>query len=1099
MTITGVLLAQVAYRVEYNAVARASKFSGSPMSDSLRDVAQCVCVVGFIVLLGHPLHGQETADQSLKSLHPADGLKVTLWANEPMVNNPTSIDIDSRGRVWIAEGLNYRMLRRPHVLKRVEGADRIKILSDTDGDGTADKVTIFAENIFPVPMGLAVEEIWKNDKQTGTRIYVGNSPDLLVLEDTDGDDKADRRYSLLTGFRGIDSDHGLHGMTFGPDGKLYFTVGDARYGADDVQGREKTFDVTDRRGRRLSASNFGTMLRVNRDGTQLEVLSSGHRNNYAAAVDSFGNVFGSDNDDDGNRGCRMFWVMDGGEYGYEHPDSSRHWAEELPGIIPKLVGTGNGAPGGLIVYEGDMLPNRYFGAVLQIDSGTHQVNAHPLHRHGGGFRSTYNVLLKGDDSWFRPVDLSVAPDGSVFVCDWYDAGVGGSRFSDQTTGRVYRISAKGEQHMLPQLDGKNVVESLRSPNETTRMAARAIILSRGASDRKELLALFNSGRPIDRARALHVLGDMLGTGPADVIAALGDADPRIRETALQMLARDVAGVFVVESADADSTQPPATALLDRILPLAEDGDPGVRRALLMALRNVPTSDTGQALNQLTSSWDGSDRYYLEAIRAALIDRESEFVQQLFDKLADRAIDSGWDNEEVAVPPYFPTGTNDAFLDPDDQLPPSNAASRMIGVAWVLRRTESLSALRRVLGANQSASVERAATIALAGIGDPAAGQLLIERYDSDSVDDDRKRDILRALSAGVAGSWSLLADEPSLRQVFDSALKVPSLQADAIEEIGRGTLHGFGDQLMKVAQDTSKDDVVRASAISSLGRLKHASVQKLAKQLVDRARQKRRGGPVALACLDAIDRLEGGDAAQAFFINTVTDSDMPLDVRRRSLQLVTASVSGADRVFSLQNDGAVPEDLNSELSFLLHNHASSRIRLAASKLLPTDSGADGNKIHDAQSVLKLQGNANRGRELFENHKDAACARCHRVTGEGPLVGPDLASIGIKYGDKELLYHIQNPSGAINYDFNAHSFLLEDGRVLTGLVLSRKDDQITLGIATGQLAVIDADEVEDERPQTVSLMPEGLVANFTEQELCDLIEYLLTLRKGDAVQ
>ena len=211
---------------------------------------------------------------------------------------------------------------------------------------------------FPFPLVWLSKKFGKTASKLAHALYIGNSPDLLVLEDNDGDDKADRRYALLTGFRGVDSDHGLHGMTFGPDGKLYFTVGDARYGADNVQGREKTFDVTDRSGRRLSASNFGTMLRVNLDGTQLEVLSSGHRNNYAAAVDSFGNVFGSDNDDDGNRGCRMFWVMDGGEYGYEHRDSSRHWAEELPGIIPKLVGTGNGAPGGLIVYEGDMLPKK---------------------------------------------------------------------------------------------------------------------------------------------------------------------------------------------------------------------------------------------------------------------------------------------------------------------------------------------------------------------------------------------------------------------------------------------------------------------------------------------------------------------------------------------------------------------------------------------------------------------------------------------------------------------------------------------------------------------------------------------------------------------
>ena len=116
---------------------------------------------------------------------------------------------------------------------------------------------------------------------------------------------------------------------------------------------------------------------------------------------------------------------------------------------------------------------------------------------------------------------------------------------------------------------------------------------------------------------------------------------------------------------------------------------------------------------------------------------------------------------------------------------------------------------------------------------------------------------------------------------------------------------------------------------------------------------------------------------------------------------------------------------------------------------------------------------------------------------GTLVGPDLASVGLKYGGKELLYHIQYPSGAINYSFTAITFLLEDGRVLNGLVINRDEGQITLGIATGQQITFSADEVEEERPQTVSLMPKGLVANLTQQELADLIEFLLNLRQGDA--
>lgn len=178
----------------------------------------------WALMLSGPLVGfaQVSPVESARKLKPAEGLEATLWASEPLVNNPTNMDVDSRGRVWVTEGLNYRLHRARNTgLKKIDEADRIKILEDTDGDGKADKVTVFADHIYPVPMGLAVEEHYgKDGKYKGCKVYIGNSPDLLVLEDTDGDDKADKRYPLLTGFGGVDSDHGVHGMVLGLDGKL---------------------------------------------------------------------------------------------------------------------------------------------------------------------------------------------------------------------------------------------------------------------------------------------------------------------------------------------------------------------------------------------------------------------------------------------------------------------------------------------------------------------------------------------------------------------------------------------------------------------------------------------------------------------------------------------------------------------------------------------------------------------------------------------------------------------------------------------------------------------------------------------------------------
>lgn len=1034
---------------------------------------------------------QRSPEDSLKSLRPAEGVGVTLWANEPMVNNPTSMDIDSRGRVWITEGKNYRMkMKEFEGMGRVEGADKIRILEDTDHDGRADKVTDFADNLFPVPLGLAIEEIWSDGVQTGTRVYVGNSPDLLVLEDTDGDDRADQRYPLLTGFRGVDSDHGLHGMSFGPDGKLYFTVGDARYGADQVQAREATFDVTDKSGRHVSANNFGTTLRVNRDGTHIAVLSSGHRNNYEAAVDSFGHVFGSDNDDDGNRGCRLYWVMNEGSYGYQHPDSSRHWAEEIPGIIPKLVGTGNGAPGGLLVYEGGMLPENYVGSVLQIDSGTHQVNVHPLSRHGGGFRSDYEVLLSGSDDWFRPVDLSIAPDGSVFVCDWYDAGVGGNRFSDQTTGRIYRLR-KSDAESKP---SSNVVPDpiigLKSPNLATRLTARTRLLLSGAHAREPLLQMFRAGNPYERARALAVLNAFPETGRRDTLAALRDSDPRIREAALKLLAEDSSSKFLLNPGSEVSV-PPATDVLDAIRPMADDNDAGVRRELLMSLRHVATDEVDDVLRKCIATWDGRDRYYLEAIRAAVVDRQPEFIASLFAELSEQALAAGWNENPVALPPYYPIGTNDAFLRQNDQLPPANKASSLMGLAWVLGRAEAIPAIDRVLRSNHSQPVQHAAVIALASIEDPKAGELLLSRYGVADISLENRRRILQTVARMVGGPWQALTENVEFENMIRSGLSDDQLSKDAIHVISKGKLHRFADALMTLARNADADQQVRAAAIGALGELRYQPIDPLARQLLSQAKQDHASNAVTASALEALGAMSG----EQELLSILGDDGTPAALRRRALQLATVSGSGAQAAMDLYLEKALPEDLGSEFAFLVHNHSDRKVRQLAARRMPKAPGVD-DRIFDGSDVLSLQGNSTRGKGLFENHKDAACARCHRTSGEASLVGPNLASIGTKYGAKELLYHIQYPSAAVNYNFVSSTLLMSDGRVVTGLVLERNGDEVVLGLATGEKTRVDVADIDEERLQSVSLMPAGLIANFTPQQVADLLEYLVTLRQGD---
>ena len=152
----------------------------------------------------------------------------------------------------------------------------------------------------------------------------------------------------------------------------------------------------DKSGRHVSADQLANTLRANRDGTEFEVICDRQRNNDETSLNSFGNIFTSDNDDDGNRGCRVISALDGGHFGYHTPGSPRHWGEDVPGNVPKLVGTGNGSPAGILVYEGNLLPREYFGSVLEVDAGTRQVNFFPLTRKGAAFRTEYKVFLSSE-------------------------------------------------------------------------------------------------------------------------------------------------------------------------------------------------------------------------------------------------------------------------------------------------------------------------------------------------------------------------------------------------------------------------------------------------------------------------------------------------------------------------------------------------------------------------------------------------------------------------------------------------------------------------------------------------------------------------------
>ena len=603
----------------------------------------------------HP-NGPEAAAADMKKLTAANGVEATLFACEPMVVNPADMDVDERGRVWICEGANYRLTMHKDWGTPRPGGDRILILEDTDRDGKADKQTVYYQDpTVNTALGICV---------LGNKTIISSSPWVFVFTDTDGDSKADRRELLFEDSSKGDHDHTTHAFVFGPDGKFYFNFGNEVKELRRPKGgtlalplngpvpEHDSEPVIDLDGNPVKTNGKpyrqGMAFRCNPDGSGVESLGWNFRNNYELAVDSFGTLWQSDNDDDGNRGVRINFVMEFGNYGFTDemtgagwgqawkkaqangaPEDQRppyHWYQQDPGVVPNLLHTGNGSPTGIAIYEGDLLPAVFRNQMLHCDAGPRVVRAYPVKNSGAGYTATIENLLSSNDSWYRPSDVCVGPDGSVYVCDWNDAGVGGHNMADRKletmTGRVYRIAPPGHKPTAPKLSldtAAGAVAALRSPNLATRYLAWTALRAMGPKAEKELLNLWRDDNARMRARALALLARLEISGQFFVLRALRDKDPDIRIAALRT-ARQLKMDFI-----------------EILGQLATDPSAQVRRECAIALRHNPSPVTPKIWALLAMQHTAGDRWSLEALGIAADQQENACFDAWFE-----AVGGNWD-------------------------------------------------------------------------------------------------------------------------------------------------------------------------------------------------------------------------------------------------------------------------------------------------------------------------------------------------------------------------------------------------------------------------------------------------------------------------
>ncbi|MCY2936319.1 MAG: ThuA domain-containing protein [Planctomycetota bacterium] len=982
--------------------------------------------------MGAPIMKMQAAlspEKSMGHIAVPQGFHLELFASEPQIQGkPIAMTWDEKGRLWISETVDY-----PNELQEPgKGRDRIRICEDTDGDGRADKFTVFADKLS-IPTSLTF---------ANGGLIVHQAPETLFLKDTNGDDKADVRQVLFSGWGTRDTHAGPSNLNYGLDNWIYGILGysgfEGKIGGEPIK--------------------FSTgFYRFRPDGSKMEFLRNTSNNSWGVGISEEGVLFGST----ANNNPSVHMPIPNRFYEQVRGYSSK--------VLPMISETARMYPitekvrqmdhhgkftagAGHSLYTAREYPREYWNRAAFVTEPTgHLAATFLLEPLGATYtsRNSWN-LFAGNDEWVAPVVAEVGPDGSVWVADWYNiivqhnptpegyvTGKGNAYetdLRDKKRARIYRV-VYGDKPGLNALSlagasPSKLVETLKHTNMFWRKHAQRLLVERGQRDVVPALAELVKNESIDsigqNTAAIHALWTLQGLGSVE-------------------------------------------SQMDVVKAALEHPSAGVRKAAVDVLPRQGESGR-QLLTESNRLNDGNLQVRLSAILAmAEMESSSE---------AAAAVVKALNQPENLLDPVLADALISALARHDA---PSLAQISAGGSLAKVRSGEQGKALGRILtifgehlgrGAQASQAVEFVKNLAKA---DPATAEPIL---------------------SGFVNGWPARvrpADSPELGQALAKLL-------DRQTPAGKG-------RVVKLAKTWGSASLAtEAKAIADLF-LKQAADSKLGES--DRLEaaaqwlQLRGDDRSAVASLLELVTPQTDSALAEGLIQRLTEAASPEtgevvlekfagwtpSARRSGMAVLLSRTDWTQSLLDSIQSGNVPlTDLALDQRTALANHPDKRLAGRARSLIESKGGlpsADRQKvIEQLASISKTKGNSLMGKKIFENN----CAKCHRHSGSGNQVGPDLTGMAV-HPKEELAIHILDPSRSVEGNFRAYTVATTDGRVLTGLLASESKTAIELLDAEAKTVSLPRSEIEQLAGSAKSLMPEGFEKTLSEKDLTDLLEFL----------